>query len=564
MSTGPTSIIGLLTADIVKDFVKEGYAPEVIASAIAFMIGIYSAVLGFLKLGWLLDFISTPVLNGFVSAAALVILLGQVPSLLGEDNVGSGTAATIHDVPAQIGQASPITIAVGLSGIVLLELLAFAGKRWGKKNKIIWFLSICRAAIALLIFTGISFALNRNRQDDPLFDLAKVKADGIVPPKAPDFGLVEKVVFRSIAPFIAAALEHIAIGKAFAAKNDYVLDESQELCYLAVINVSNSFFSAMGVGGAMSRTAVNSESGVKSPLSGLLTSGFVILSIYKLTGALFWIPKATLAAIIITAVFHLIGPISKFYYFWRISFLDFAASMIAFWTTLFLSAEYGIGAAVAFSIACSLVYSAFARVSVTAHGISHIEASRSARSYDVPRNTKVFFFTEAITFPNANRVSRSMMDTIRTYHCPCKTASYKGLEDRNWSVSGERRIMRLRKKAGMRPSQNLPPVNLVVLDFTAVTYTDVSGVYTLREFDKQLKKFAGEHTVQLRFVGMNERVRKTFRRAAWEVVDWPILGEAQTPVGATLMYASVSAALADADITLGEQADDLYDEIMKS
>lgn len=526
------------------------------------MIGIYSAILGFLKLGWLLDFISTPVLNGFVSAAALVILLGQVPSLLGEDNVGSGTVATLHDVPAQIGQASPITVAIGISGIVLLELLAFSGKRWGKKNKIIWFLSICRAAIALLLFTGISYGLNKNRQDDPLFDLAKVKANGIVPPKAPDFGLIKKIVGRAIAPFIAAALEHIAIGKAFAAKNNYVLDESQELCYLAVTNTVGSFFSAMGVGGAMSRTAVNSECGVKSPLSGLLTTGFVILSIYKLTGALFWIPKATLAAIIITAVFHLIGPVSKFYYFWRISFLDFAASMIAFWVTLFVSAEYGIGAAVAFSIACSLVHSAFARVSVTPHGISRIEATRSARSYDVPRNTEVFFFTEAITFPNANRVRNSIMDTIQTFHCPCKMTNHMNIEDQTWSVSGERRIIRLRKRAGIRPSQNLPPVNLVVLDFTAVTYTDVSGVYTLRDFEKQLKRFAGDMTVQLRFVGMNERVRATFRRAGWEVVDFPVLGEAQFAEGATLLFSSVSAALSDVEITLGELGDDVYDEVM--
>ena len=263
------------------------------------MIGIYSALLGFLKLGWILDFISQPVLSGFVSAAALVILLGQVPSLTGQDNVGSGAAATFHDVIAQINEVQPVTLAVGLSGIVLLEFLAFAGKKWGKKNKVVWFASICRAAIALLLYTGISYGLNKDLED-PLFDLAKVKANGIVPPKLPDLTLAKKLIARSIAPFIAAALEHIAIGKAFAAKNNYVLDESQELCYLGVTNFFNSFFSAMGVGGAMSRTAVNSESGVRSPLSGLLTSGFVLLGIYKLTGALFWIPKATLAAIIIT------------------------------------------------------------------------------------------------------------------------------------------------------------------------------------------------------------------------------------------------------------------------
>src|SRR4051794_13066255 len=109
----------------------------------------------------------------------------------------------------------------------------------------------------------------------------------------------------------------------------------------------------------MSRTAVSSNSGVKSPLNGIFTSGFVLLAIYKLTGALYWIPKATLAAIIVTAVYHLFGPLSVFYQFWRTSLADFIASMICFWVTIFVSAEEGILFAVVFSVAYTLVRAAF-------------------------------------------------------------------------------------------------------------------------------------------------------------------------------------------------------------
>lgn len=105
----------------------------------------------------------------------------------------------------------------------------------------------------------------------------------------------------------------------------------------------------MGVGGAMSRTSVNSSCKVKSPLSGFVTTGIILVSIYKLVGLLYWIPKAALAAIIICAVWPLIYPPSTFYRFWKTSLADFITSMLAFWITLFYSTEFGIFIPVAFN-----------------------------------------------------------------------------------------------------------------------------------------------------------------------------------------------------------------------
>jgi len=146
----------------------------------------------------------------------------------------------------------------------------------------------------------------------------------------------------SLAVFIAAALEHIAIAKSFGRRNNYTIDQSQELTFLGLANLLNSSFGGMAVGGAASRTAVNSESGVKSTLGGIFASGAVLVSIYVLTGALFWIPKATLSAVIIVAVWQIVVPISVFITCWKISLFDFVASQLAFWITLFLSAETGI------------------------------------------------------------------------------------------------------------------------------------------------------------------------------------------------------------------------------
>lgn len=267
INTGPTSIIGLLTAQIIKQVSADGYTPTAIAVAIAFSVGIYCLVMGLLKLGFFLEFVSLPVLTGFISAAAITIILGQVPAIFGE-TVGTGVANQIHDIFAKLPTTKPITFAVGISGILLLCIMQYAGQRWGKQSKVVWIMSIGRNAITILLFTIISFFVNKDIKT-PIFDLTGKIPSGLIAPKSPDLALVGKVFQSSLAVFIAAALEHIAIAKSFGRKNHYTIDQSQELTFLGVINVLNSFFGGMAVGGAASRTAVNSESGVKSPLSGL-------------------------------------------------------------------------------------------------------------------------------------------------------------------------------------------------------------------------------------------------------------------------------------------------------
>ncbi|KAF2234684.1 sulfate permease [Viridothelium virens] len=514
LSTGPTSIVSLITAEVVQDLQKEGFAPQAIAAAVAFMIGIYAFGLGMLKLGFLLDFVSAPVLSGFISAAAITIAVGQLGNLLGEGSVSGNVPMVTAEIIAKLPKANIIAAAIGFSGLILLFLLQFAGKKWGSKSKVIWFLSIGRAAIALILFTSISFAVNKPRKD-PLFSIVMFKSSGIVKPKLVNLELVKKVAGRSIAPLIAAALEHISIGKAFASKNGYVLDESQELTYLGVTNFFNSFFSALGVGGAMSRTAVNSQSGVKSPLSGILTSGIIILSLYKLSPVLFWIPNATLAAIIIAAVFPLIGPISLFYGFWKTSFIDFVASQLSFTFTLLVNTETGIGIAVAFNIAYVLLRNAFSKSSVLSEDDLARLYSWEAGVFAMPKDAKVFRFHSAIFFPNARRLTTRIMDTIRIWHSQ-DAPEDKRSSDRVWSVAGEKRIARLRQKAAI--SYDPPCIGQVVLDFSEVNYIDTTALLAFEELRAELRKFSGGQA-QLKFVGLKDCVRSRFSRRGFQLVD---------------------------------------------
>ena len=485
--------------------------------------GVFALILGFLKLGFLLEFISEPVLTGFISAAAIIIGSGQIKNLLGQTEIGDGFKNIVHDTFATLPDASGPTAAVGITGMILLIGLQEMGKKWGKQYKAIWLLSIMRAFICLILFTGVSYAVNKDR--DPkkyLFAVTKMKQRGLITPAVPDTVLLNKTATHAIAAFIAAAVEHVAIARAFGARGNYLTDPSQELCYLGVTNFFNSFFVGMGVGGAMSRTAVNAQCNVRSPLSGFVTTGVVMLCLYLLTDALYWIPKATLAAIVITAIWPLIGHWRTYYGFWRTSLADWIAAMLAFWLTLFVNSETGIGAGVGWSVVYYLLRLAWQKT----HSMGSESRSEIVRSIDaargmpprIPDDVRIFRFSENVFFPNATRIKNQLVDGVKTFHNPTYSTANGAEADRMWSVVGEQRVKKLRKRAGITDIAALPPIRLVVMDWSKVTHTDATAMHALKEVFAEVKRYGGKD-VEIRFAAMQDNVRHRFERAGFDVVD---------------------------------------------
>lgn len=170
-------------------------------------------------------------------------------SLLGESGVGDGTATQIHDIFALLPQANGYACAIGFGGIVFMTILEKAGKRWGDRYKAVWLLSITRAFLCLLLFTGISYGVNKKHGKDVdsyLFEVAEVNSSGIATPEMPSSDLISKAFPRSIVAFIGSILEHLAIARAFGVKNGYVSDQTQELCYYGITNFVNSFVCSHG------------------------------------------------------------------------------------------------------------------------------------------------------------------------------------------------------------------------------------------------------------------------------------------------------------------------------
>lgn len=493
------------------------------------MMGVYGMILGFLKLGFILEFVSVPIITGFISAVAITIILNQMGSLFGTNVSSTAKAYTqIRETFDLLPTASGLTCAVGFSCLLFLTVLDKAGKRWGDKYRIIWVLSITRAFLALVLYTAISYAVNHNRDvDDYLFAVVKLKSDGQAAPITPSHDLISRVARGAITVFIGATIEHTAIARAFGVKNNYVPDQSQELCYFGVCNFFNSFFHSMGVGGAMSRTSVNSSCNVKSPLSGLITTAVILVCIYELVGTLYWIPKATLAAIIICAVWPLIYPPSAFYRFWKTSLADFISAMLAFWLSLFYSTEFGIFIPVAFNIVYNILRQTFTSLTAShppprSELAASLDAARGLPPTHIAdtllRDVHVFRFNESFFFPNSHRLCGRLLDAVQTHHAPVYDGSHGPEAERSWSVVAEKRLGRLRRAAGVTDPSTLPPIGLVVLDFGRVNHIDTTAVSHLKTLVGEVRRYGGLG-VEFRFVDMTPYVRSRFDRAGWPILD---------------------------------------------
>ncbi|XP_044018507.1 sodium-independent sulfate anion transporter-like isoform X3 [Aphidius gifuensis] len=268
ITIGPTAIMSLMVEPLVSK-----YGPEM-AVLICFLKGCIIGLFGIFHLGFLLDFISLPVITGFTTAASINIATSQLKSLLGisgksEDLVGSMDEGLPH----------------------------------------------------------ISF---------PPFSMNDSKNQSIT------YGFTDMIQNMGITLFtipVISTIEHMAIAKAFASGKS--LDATQEMLALGICNVFGSFVSSMPVTGSFTRTAVNHSSGVRTPLGGIFTGGLVLLAAGFLTQTFQFIPKATLAGLIISAMYYMLD-FQIFKLFWTAKKIDFFIMLMTLVTCIFAGLEKGI------------------------------------------------------------------------------------------------------------------------------------------------------------------------------------------------------------------------------
>eukprot|EP00053_Salpingoeca_punica_P015189 m.139068 g.139068 ORF g.139068 m.139068 type:complete len:645 (-) comp16648_c0_seq1:440-2374(-) len=352
VTLGPTAIMSLLISNVAGSTLS---TDSNIGTAVllSLMAGILQVLMGFLQLGFIVEFISLPVICGFTSSAAITIALQQLKSLFGLHGIRTEFMEMVEDTFSKLGQTRVWDMVMGFCCIILLVLLQKA-KTWYNRptllGNVVWLISTARNAVVVILAGTIAYWVVQSGHTTELTLVSKIK------PGLPSFGapVVTWSEFKSLMPSAVSValigyLESIAIGKSFARKNGYEVDASQELIAIGSANIFSSFLNAFPTTGSFSRTAVNSQSGVKTTLGGLFTGLLVIIALVSLTSLFEYIPNASLGAVILCAViqmieYHIVAHI------WHTNKWDLVPFTISFVGCLLYDIQYGITMAVGVSI----------------------------------------------------------------------------------------------------------------------------------------------------------------------------------------------------------------------
>ncbi|XP_042867178.1 sodium-independent sulfate anion transporter-like [Penaeus japonicus] len=376
ITIGPTAIMAIMTHEY------SGAGGPDFAVLLSFLSGLIILASGTCNLGFLITFISKPVICGFTSAAAITIASSQLKGLFGLSYEAEGFIETCELLIENIAGTRWQDITLGICCIVSLlamrklkDLKAVkpnASDPTGKKvlKKLVFLSSVGRNAIVVIVAAIVAFAVPENT-----FKLTDTVQPGLPSIEPPPFSTVVNNETYSFGDMMASVgsgvfiiplisiLESIAIASAFSGGK--TIDASQEMIALGFCNIVGSFVQSMPVTGSFSRTAVNATSGVRSPAGGIVTGLLVVLALAFLTPYLQYIPQATLSAVIICAVifmveYEMVLPI------WRTRKLDQLPLWGSFLTCLFWKLEYGIVVGVGINLALLLYGIARPKVEVTA------------------------------------------------------------------------------------------------------------------------------------------------------------------------------------------------------
>jgi len=357
LSVGPVAVVSLMTATALSK-VAMADSGEYIAAAVvlALMVGVLLLGFGLLRAGFLANLLSHPVVAGFISASAVIIALGQLPNLLGISASGHNVlelAATffesISETPEALGLITPVV------GICTIAYLLWARSALGNllvkagiNSRLALILSRSSPVVAVVITGALAFSLDLETQGLAL--VGSVPA-GLPSLELPTFSveLWRSLVASAALIAMLAFVESVSVAQGLAARKRERVDPDQELIGLGAANISSAFFGGFPVAGGFARSVVNYDAGAATPAAGLLASGLIAACTFLFMPALAYLPKATLAATIIVAVWSLVD-FRILVRSWHYSKADFIAVSLTILVTLFGSVEAGVGSGILVSV----------------------------------------------------------------------------------------------------------------------------------------------------------------------------------------------------------------------
>lgn len=353
LAVGPVAVVSLMTAATVGDFAAQGGASyAATALALAFIVGMILLALGALKLGFLANFLSHPIISGFITASGVLIAAGQLKHILGVRAEGDTLIGIAASLATHAGGAHLPTLAIGGGVIVFLFWTRSSMKpllvRLGVNERPAALVS--RAAPLLAIVVTIVLVSTLGLADAGVA-IVGATPKGLPALAVPDFDwrLWRRLIGPALLIAVIGYVESVSVAQTLAAKRRERIDLDQELIALGASNIAAGVAGGFPVTGGFARSVVNFDAGARTPAAGAFTAiGIAIAALY-LTPLLFNLPKATLAATIIVAVLSLVD-LKTMRRTWNYSKADFAAMMATIFGVFLFGVEAGVMAGVILSI----------------------------------------------------------------------------------------------------------------------------------------------------------------------------------------------------------------------
>lgn len=353
LAVGPVAVVSLLTASAIGQVAEQGTAGYAVAAlTLAFLSGGFLLLMGVLRLGFLANFLSHPVIAGFITASGILIATSQLKHILGISAGGHTLPEMLSSLLAHLPETNGITVVVGLAATGFLfwtrkRLKPFL-KRLGTPSLLADVLTKAGPVAAVVATTLAVWGFGLADQG--------VKVVGTVPQSLPPLtlpGLSPDLLGTLLVPAILISIigfvESVSVAQTFAAKKRQRIDPDQELIGLGAANLGAAFTGGYPVTGGFSRSVVNYDAGAETPAAGAFTALGLAFAAVALTPLVYYLPNATLAATIIVAVLSLVD-LSILKKTWRYSRADFIAVAATILLTLGLGVETGVASGVAISV----------------------------------------------------------------------------------------------------------------------------------------------------------------------------------------------------------------------
>ena len=401
LSVGPVAIDSMMVAAGVGAIALAG-SPEYISLAItlALLVGFIQFTFGAFRLGFLINFLSRPVILGFTSAAAIIIGLSQFELMLG---INVQDEQLLHEIIQSLvtglAHIHLLTLIIGVGGIITLLLL----KR---------FMPFFPGPLFLVIVTTLLVSA---------FDLHLLGVDiiGFVPAGLPgavipdiNFEIIKKLLPTAGAIALISFMESIAVARALQAKHKtYKVISNKELIAIGMANMAGSVFKSFPVSGGFSRSAVNEMAGARTGMASIISAVLIVATLLFLTPLFYFLPKAILASIILVAVSRLIH-LKEIKYLWIVERKDFLMMLITFAGTLFLGIGTGIGIGVALSLAWIIFEASYPHHAELGRipGTHTFRNIKRFKDLNVDDDVLIFRFDAPLFFANVNRFRELLLE----------------------------------------------------------------------------------------------------------------------------------------------------------